>query len=461
MKKFLYSLAAFALVASTACQESAMTSDQIAGETTAVTINAKALASAESRAALPDESSDDLTFYLEIYKDGVFYNRLEPNETGIFITRLVSGQEFTLVAWADHDTAEADFYNTDDLTNITLTDLGKSTINSTDRDAFAGTQTETITKGTNISMVLRRPFARINVRTNDIAEIHSDALVPSHVELVYNADVYTAYSVLDAEVVGTPEAITVPATATVDTEGELSADYIFAPKDGGVVNFTASYTKNDALVTERTYASIPYKRNYQTNISGNLLTSEGVITVTVDQNWDGEIESQPYTVENASDIAGALSDAAVSGDKNPTVSVKDATDVSTLKLQEVSDFESITLAFPNSLPKLIQNLSSTPKLVIYAPNGSRSSLNVNPGADNTVYLASGSTLYTLTISTGNGVIESNAKTTNVFMTGALNLDVYGSVSSVYAHSGTPTITTYAPATQPTIASGTANEVYVN
>lgn len=286
---------AFVLAAATACQETALTDGQIvSGETVEVSISAKALVGSETKAALPDASSDDLTYYLEVYKGGVLYDDLGSNTTGVFVTRLVSGQEFTLVAWADHDTDEADFYDTDDLTNVIL-NTANYAINTTDRDAFAGTQTERITETTSISMVLTRPFARINIATTDIEDIKSDALVPSHVQLVYNLSVYSAYNVLESEVVGDAISFTTFATETVDTEGELSVDYLFAPIDGGVANFTANYTKNDEIVTEYVFSSIPYKRNYQTNVSGNLLTKEGTITVTVDQEWDGE---EDYPLED-------------------------------------------------------------------------------------------------------------------------------------------------------------------
>ncbi|MFI3287824.1 MAG: DUF6562 domain-containing protein [Rikenellaceae bacterium] len=296
MKRLLYSLAALAIVATTACQESVLDSEIEAGDYATLTINAKALSSVESKAALADYSSESLMYYLEVYKDGVLYLDLGTSADGQFSTRLITGQEYILVAWADHDKG---YYNTDDLTNVTIVDVATAypAINTTDRDAFAGTETVTITENSTITFEITRPFARINVKTNDIADIpEGSGLRPTHVKLEYTETLYTAYNVLVGEVADDGViGLTTAITAVIDSEGELSADYVFAPTEGGVAEFTAYYTADGADVTSYTFSSIPYKRNYQTNISGNLLTKVGDITVTVDPTWEGEIGKQVGT----------------------------------------------------------------------------------------------------------------------------------------------------------------------
>lgn len=320
MRKLFYSLSALALVAATGCQESSMNSDIEAGDYATVTINTNAITSVGSRAALADNSDEALVYYLEIYKDGEFYTDLGKSTDGRFSTRLITGQEYTLVAWADYNKG---FYNADsdlengNLTNVALVDA-KYAINDINRDAFCGTNTVTITENTAINVDATRPFARINVRTNDIAAIPAGFdMIPTEVELVYTDEVYTAFNVLEGDVVKESVAtFTTPVTATVDTEGELSADYLFAANDGGVAQFTANYTTQDGKVdvTSYDFANIPYKRNYQTNVSGNLLTKQGDITVTVDKDWN--TPSEEVTILSGDVPASAINETAIpEGDK--------------------------------------------------------------------------------------------------------------------------------------------------
>ncbi|MFI3287941.1 MAG: DUF6562 domain-containing protein, partial [Rikenellaceae bacterium] len=158
MKKLFYSLAAFALVATTACQESELTPGVVTGDYATLTINAKALSGVESKAALADYSDEALVYYLEVYKDDALYTDLGSSADGQFSTRLITGQEYTLVAWADHDKG---YYNTENLTNVTIKDVATAypAINTTDRDAFAGTETVTITENSTITFEITRPFA--------------------------------------------------------------------------------------------------------------------------------------------------------------------------------------------------------------------------------------------------------------------------------------------------------------
>ena len=71
----------------------------------------------------------------------------------------------------------------------------------------------------------------------------------------------------------------------VDADGNLTVDYLFAPKNASeqhLVNM--KLTVNNAagkLITTKDLNIIPVQRNYKTNVTGNLLTVDGTVEVTV------------------------------------------------------------------------------------------------------------------------------------------------------------------------------------
>ncbi len=306
MKKLLFSMFAMA-IALTSCEKSALQVDDngVAGDVATISINA---ATESTTRSLADASDATPTYYLEVYKDGVLYLDLGSNTTGEFSVRLVTNQDFDLVAWADY--AEG-YFNTEALTAVTLTDAGLKAINSTELDGFAGTQVVNLDNNATIPMVLTRPLARINVATNDIADIQFDYLKPTHVELTYKSDLYTTYNVLGESIDATvATGVETNTTAVIDENGSISADYLMLPNEGCLVDFTATFYNGSDIITYYDFNSIPIKVNFQTNISGNLLTKTGDITVTFEEGWyTPDVEVEAILASNPDDATAQIAEA--------------------------------------------------------------------------------------------------------------------------------------------------------
>lgn len=292
MRKLFYSLAAFALMATTACQESAMNSDVEAGNIAQLTINAKALI---DNAATRAENAPELVYYLEVYSNGKLYEDLGESSTGNFSASLVTGLDYTLVAWADYDQGYYDARGTEGVANLDNVNLVAENyaINNDLRDAFAGTKEVEDFQGTEaIPMTLTRPFARINVATTDYTDIQNPAFLPTHVTITYDTPIYTSYNVITGAVNEDTEATTTPVTAMVDADGNLSFDYLFASKETSyTADFTADFSngvEGADFVTDYKFTNIPYKQNFKTNVSGRLFTKQGNINVDVNDDWAGE-----------------------------------------------------------------------------------------------------------------------------------------------------------------------------
>lgn len=231
-----------------------------------------------------------------------------------FKVRLVSGQKYDLFCWADFG---ADYYTlpllnqTEDVANPKIkmanTVLGTKGVTPNKYDAYSNlTKDVTLESAKTLDPIkLTRPFGLVRVVTTD-----------AHLEAVVNADLtpvtysttftdtYTALQMSDNQAVD-PQNVTITDAAVGEDLGagkfELSYDYLFANDNNTNLGFTVNYKATNGEVIDYAFTSIPYKRNYKTNITGNILTKQGSVNVTVDQAWDGQLP-EGQRISNVTDL---------------------------------------------------------------------------------------------------------------------------------------------------------------
>ena len=212
-----------------------------------------------------------------------------------FTVSLVKGQDYDLLFWADKgDDQGADvYYNTSDLHNVVL---GAYTGNDDSRDAFSQCVTLiNVTSDPSMSVQLERPFAQLNIITQDIDDIEANSgtvkVVPDEISVAFDAP--TVFNVKTQEASAsapftsnvTPYYLD-PAVGSQAEHYTLSMDYILASKDQqDIKDVTLTAIKTSDVLNTQTFSSIPLQRNYRTNILGNLLTTTGVFTVETAPVW--------------------------------------------------------------------------------------------------------------------------------------------------------------------------------
>ena len=243
----------------------------------------------------------------QIVDNSAFDNGLTENVT---IT-LTKGQQYTVAFWAQNPNCTA--YTTTDLKNVTVDYTGLN--NDETRDAFFKAETFTVTGNADIDVVLKRPFAQINV---GVTEDDWNAAVASGIEIekskVTIEKAATSINLLTGEVDGEetveygfdiiPAKFTTPETLDVDLNEDgtkekyvyLSMSYIlandattgyakttldgldftFAPISGNNINFSTGLN------------AVPVQRNWRTNIIGQILTGDVTFNITIDPIYDGE-----------------------------------------------------------------------------------------------------------------------------------------------------------------------------
>ena len=254
----------------------------------------------------------------QIVDNSAFDNGLTENVT---IT-LAKGQQYTVAFWAQDPKCTA--YTTTDLENVEVDYAGLN--NDETRDAFFKAETFTVTGNTEINVVLKRPFAQINV---GVYQTDWNAAVASGIEIekskVTIEKAATSINLLTGEVEGEetveygfatiPTQFTTPEILDVDLDKDgtkekyvyLSMSYIlandattgyakatledldftFAPKSGNNINFSEGLN------------AVPVQRNWRTNIIGKILTGDVTFNITIDPIYDGEYnngEAQPVNI---------------------------------------------------------------------------------------------------------------------------------------------------------------------
>ncbi len=353
-------MSALSVVSFSGCQQASIDNDIESGNTVMATISAQALLATENTKA----DISELVYYLEVYCDGEFYGDLGSSTDGNFSTDLIPGLDYTFVAWADYDKGYYDAAGTLGEANLTAVNIitDAYVINDEYRDAFAGTYDVEKFDGAAIAFTLSRPLARINVATTDITELVVASSLPTDVKLSYTTELYTSYNVLTGEVNADSQLLETTTAALVDaTTGDISYDYLFAPSEGGVVDFTATFYKEDGSeYSSYSFTNIAYKQNHQTNISGSLLGDVLVEyeKITVEDLKAGTYPTSDYwliednTIPDQAFYSSSSSTLSLDADRKISIYCPNATSIGDWTFSECSSLATIDLPNVTSIGEL-------------------------------------------------------------------------------------------------------------
>ena len=329
MKKTLLLLASAALLLVGCAKE--QLSNGVDGGMTQVTFTAnldnnvatKALADGDGNAASVNRCIMEIYYGDELFTR--MYSVVNSQKKASFVTQLVSNRTYTVAFWADHveQTTEAglqidNYYDTRSANGLKAVAFKGTYAGNIDaRDAFALCKEYTIAQaGSAFTAILKRPFAQINVITTDVATVAKvSSLKPEKVNVVLK-NATKVYNVLDSTAVaGSVADLTYTANIynwdATKTECTLSMDYIFAEKEKGTIDIDWKAKKAGDADVEHAFATIPYQRNYRTNIKGKLLTTQGQWTVEVDPIWETpDYEVEYVTAYNIADGNAKMNDGA-------------------------------------------------------------------------------------------------------------------------------------------------------
>ena len=322
MKKQLCKLAIFALLLSTAsCSDEQFAGDLTGGETT-VTFNAQLPAGLQTRTAGDGMTATTLSY--AVYEEGTTTPVITSEDEVTFVNRhatlslkLAKGKTYDFLFWADSyekDDAENP-YDVDFATQTLTVDYSDAKSNDEARDAFFGKATVEVKGAVSKDITLKRPFAQLNIGTNDMAAaqtagLKTDALQSS----VKVSGIFSSMNLMTGQVSNSVEvtfgsnAIPKEKFTVGDNEYDyLALNYLLVSDQKGLVNCEFSY--NDGATNDtRTIDNVPVQRNYRTNIFGSLLTGSVDLGITIEPDfntpdfgvaapWDGKTVTEPKQTE--------------------------------------------------------------------------------------------------------------------------------------------------------------------
>lgn len=345
MKKlFIFAALAFGLAACETKNEESIDAVVNGDKAVEFTINVVAPEAEETRAANWSNSAagaisngllgtrDDnvtLRYILEIYDaagrpSSERYIQYSDDRNVSFNPRLIPDRDYTFVVWADIVTRSAEgqpwgnnLYNVGAISEDTPSgQLLNVTINADNwkpmdemRDAYTGFVTNKL-DGTDITVTLTRPFAKLRVVTEDMAAVNALDVVPTKAKIVYTTPyrikfnaMTGAYTAADDANKKTHEMFEIANydSNVAGVSKALFTDYFFADTTGtDKVGFTMEVYDgaDEPIKTTEFTTDIPVKRNTLTTITGKFLTvQDGNYAINVEVSNDGDFAT-PEIVEN-------------------------------------------------------------------------------------------------------------------------------------------------------------------
>ena len=202
--------------------------------------------------------------------------------------QLTTGNTYSVIFWAAAPNAP---YTVDFAAKTMEVDYTNATSNDEARDAFYKYHTFTVTGAQTETIELRRPFAQLNIGTNDYAASTSAGYTPTQSAVTVNK-IYSTLDLVEGEVSNEVAAefalanIKKDETFPVAGNEYLAMNYLLVGKDKETVEVEFTYTDGSNAKT-RTVGSVPVQRNYRTNIYGQLLTSNVKVNVEIEPDYDG------------------------------------------------------------------------------------------------------------------------------------------------------------------------------
>ncbi len=343
MKKIFFGIVALVAMVATSCQQSLDELNVVGGGDATVTFNV----GAGSRAYSDGKTATNLQWAVYAVTDNgtsqtlSHLSALNGSKTFELSTtvefQLTTGNKYAVIFWADADNSP--YTVTFGTYGATMTvDYNSAKSNDENRDAFYKYHEFTVSGSQTESVELKRPFAQLNIGTNDFEVSKNAGYTVSHVKVEVPA--YKTLDLVSGEATGDVttavlfDYAAIPTTETfpVSEHQYMAMNYVLmnSAKETFDVTFTYATDENGANAKSRTVGSVPFQRNHRTNLYGQLLTSNVAVNVEIKPEYDDAFNNEGFFVttnangeittvtalsaKGLATIADQIADGTISGD---------------------------------------------------------------------------------------------------------------------------------------------------
>lgn len=298
-KRILLGMLAIAGLFATSCQEQIV---PVVNEGEAAIVSLQVETPEIATRAFSDGTTATVLQYAVYDAEGNIINDFTVTDAEIKMTatvelQLTTGNEYGVIFWAASESAP---YTVDFAAKTMTVDYEGALSNNEDFDAFYKYEKFTVTGPMSKTIELKRPFAQLNVGTNDFAAAAATGYVPAtssvKVSNVYTTlDLFTGVATGETEVTFAANAIPEGETFPVAGYDYIAMNYLLVNAEKEVVDVEFAYAaEGEATPKVRSVGSVPVQRNHRTNLYGQLLTSNVDINVEILPDYD---EDDDYGVE--------------------------------------------------------------------------------------------------------------------------------------------------------------------
>lgn len=223
--------------------------------------------------------------------------------------KLTTGKTYDVIFWAADNSAKKP-YTFDPLTQAVKITYTNVYSNNDICDAFFKKETITVSGNQNVDVKLTRPFAQVNIGTDDF-----DAATIAGLNLTQTQVKATAGDILN---LATGKMEGTEATRTFKMKAIPTADdgafpvagykyllmaYIPISDTKETVDMTFGYNGKS---TFRSFTNVPLQRNYRTNIYGSLLTNSVDFNVVIEPAFSGEFAHEVVSASTFAALKAAV-----------------------------------------------------------------------------------------------------------------------------------------------------------
>ena len=212
--------------------------------------------------------------------------------------KLTSGKSYDVIFWADATTDSP--YTFNPASQEVSVDYSKVNNNSDNCDAFFKKETITVSGNQSVDVKLTRPFAQVNIGTDDFDAAKASGLEVTQTEVVAKA--FATLNLATGEVADEADRTFTMKAIPTASDGEfpvaggykyLSMDYLLVGADKATVDVAFNYGGPQS----RTFTNVPVQRNYRTNIYGSLLTNTTDFNVVIEPAFSGEFAHEVVSTD--------------------------------------------------------------------------------------------------------------------------------------------------------------------
>ena len=202
---------------------------------------------------------------------------------------LIADQTYNFIFWAQNENCGA--YNVNKLKNVGVDYAVIGAEGNQDKfDAFYAVKTINAAGAVNETITLYRPFAQLNFGADTMMTDLGDVNVGmTYITVDRLATVFNTLTGLGEKVIEEPVTFVAEGIATDEilvTNGQnytwVAMDYMLMMDDADVVEVAASFNVNMDDPVEHLIANVPLKKNYRTNIVGDLFTTDAILNIILD-----------------------------------------------------------------------------------------------------------------------------------------------------------------------------------